>query len=156
MSENRKVKNATPTEEAGIQFKSKFEARTYEELMNNGFEPKYEEICFNLAEPFYPSACCYDRHYDRTLRKKTFGLNLAKVLAITYTPDFTFAYKDRLIVIECKGKENDVFPLKKKLFRKWIESYHLLTGVEILYFEIHSLKELKESMDIIRALPSQE
>ena len=81
-----------------------------------------------------------------------FGLNRFKIQAITYTPDFTFQYKDRLIVIECKGKENDVYPIKKKLFRRWMDTYTHLTGVSILYFEVHSLGELEESIEIIRSL----
>lgn len=143
-------------EKFGIEFKSKFEARTYEELLNAGFSPEYEHISFNLTESFYPIMKCYDRHYSRTERKKVFGLNIAKIQAITYTPDFTFTVGDYLIVIECKGKENDVFPLKKKLFRRWIDSYYRLTRVEILYFEIHSLGELRETIEIINGLQQQE
>ena len=156
MSENKKVKNATTVVYDDIEFKSKLEVRTYKELLEQGFKPEYEHIAFTLAESFYPKSSCYDRHYDRSVKEKIFGLNTTKVPAITYTPDFTFTHKDKLVVIECKGKENDVFPLKKKLFRKWMDSYYRLTGVVILYFEIHSLKELKECIDIVNALPIQE
>lgn len=152
MSSNKKVKNASPTKADGIEFKSRLEANTYRRLKDEGFSPQYERLYFDLIDAFYPRSACYDKHYDRSLKDKVFGLNTVKVQAITYTPDFTFMYKDRLIVIECKGKPNDVFPLKKKLFRRWMDKYTHLTGVSILYFEIHSLDELEESIEVIRSL----
>ena len=145
MSENKKVKNASKNIVDGIEFKSLLESRTYQKLKDAGFQPDYEHLYFNLLDAFYPYSQCFDRHYDRSLKKKVFGLNRFKIQAITYTPDFTFQYKDRLIVIECKGKENDVYPIKKKLFRRWMDTYTHLTGVSILYFEVHSLGELEES-----------
>ena len=152
MSENKKVKNASKNIVDGIEFKSLLESRTYQKLKDSGFSPEYEHLYFNLMDSFYPYSQCFDRHYDRSLKKKVFGLNRFKIQAITYTPDFTFTYNDRLIVIECKGKENDVYPIKKKLFRRWMDKYTHLTGVSILYFEVHSLGELEESIEIIRSL----
>lgn len=152
MSENKKVKNATKTIVDGRIFKSLLEARVYKRLLEYGYTPDYEHICFNLIEAFYPKSKCYDKHYDRKLKAKRFGVNIAKVPAITYTPDFTFSVNDKLIVIECKGKENDVYPIKKKLFRRWVDTYTNLTGVEILYFEVHNLHELDECVEVIRSI----
>lgn len=155
MPENKKVKNATPTTVDGIEFKSSLEARIYRHLRDAGFEPVYEGISFNLIDAFYPQGFCFDPHYDYGQKKKVFGLNKTKVQAITYTPDFSFNIDDKLIVIECKGKENDVFPIKKKLFRRWIDAYKRLTGVDILYFEIHKQSELEESIAVMQSLSPQ-
>ena len=39
-----------------------------------------------------------------------------KILGIKYTPDFTgFDY-----IIECKGRANESFPLRWKLFKRWL------------------------------------
>lgn len=148
-STNKKVKNATPIERDGIQFQSKLEARIYKTLKEAGYDPQYENITFNIAEGYYPTLKCYDVHYDRKLKETVFGLNTIKVQAITYTPDFTLTKGDTLIIIEAKGRENDVFPLKKKLFRKWMEEYHTLTGKEIVYFEIFNKKQTLEALSII-------
>jgi hypothetical protein len=39
-----------------------------------------------------------------------------KILPITYKPDFV----GRDFVIECKGRANESFPLRWKLFKAWI------------------------------------
>jgi hypothetical protein len=139
------VRNATPIEVDGIAFHSKLEARIYKTLYDAGYCPQYENMTFNIAEGFYPTLPCIDVHYDYKLKRKVFGFNKIKVQAITYTPDFTFYKGDYLIIIEAKGRENDVFPLKKKLFRSWMESYHRLTGKNIAYFEIFNKKQAKNS-----------
>jgi hypothetical protein len=43
--------------------------------------------------------------------------------------------------------ENDVFYIKKKLFRKYLESW----GRSVLYFELHSKKQLLQAIDIIKS-----
>jgi len=39
-----------------------------------------------------------------------------KILPITYKPDFV----GRDFIIECKGRANEAFPLRWKLFKEWI------------------------------------
>ena len=68
-----------------------------------------------------------------------------RLLDITYTPDFTFLYKGLFVIIEAKGIENDTYPLKKKLFRKWMEE-NLPEGI---FFEIRTIKQLKQAIKII-------
>ena len=47
-----RVKNATPLEVNGIQFKSKLEAYCYEQLTKAGIPFKYEIERFTLVDPF--------------------------------------------------------------------------------------------------------
>lgn len=72
---------------------------------------------------------------------------MSKVRDITYTPDFTIFHNNTLFIIEAKGKENDTYPIKKKLFRKVLES----TKIPCIYFEVHTKKELLEVIDIIKS-----
>lgn len=140
MSENKKIKNATPTSYNGIQFKSKLEVNCYKTLLQHGFKPLYEERTFVIWQGFKPTVPFYNR------RKKTKSLELdsGKLRDITYTPDLTFTANGKLVIIECKGLEDPVFPVKKKLFRGYLEDHP-----DTLYFEIRSTRELLKAIDII-------
>lgn len=92
------------------------EARVYSILKENGFDIDYEKRTFDLLSGFYPTVECYDRHYDRKQKSEMFGLSQDKVMAITYTPDFSIEINGALVLLEVKGKENDTYPLKKRCF----------------------------------------
>lgn len=148
---NKKIKNATPVDG----FKSKLEYRFYSLLKEAGYQPKYEEDVFILQAGFYPTVPSYDVTYNYKKKVKEFGLSNSKVRPITYTPDFTFYIGDILVVIEVKGRENDVFPLKKKLFRKWMETYYKATGKKVIYFEVFTKKQMLDAIDIIKEYEKQ-
>ena len=74
-------------------------------------------------------------------------MDMPKGTDITYTPEFTILYNDTLFIIEAKGIENDTFPLKKKLFRRLLESMEM----PCVYFEVHTKKELLEVIKIIKS-----
>lgn len=140
MIENRKIKNARETTFNGITFKSKLEESFYKTLLQAGFSVNYESLKFTIIDGFTPTVPFYNRSKSRVFRK-----DMAKVRAITYTPDFTFTYNGILFIIEAKGIENDVFPLKRKLFRRFLESMEM----SCMYFEVHTKKELLQVIDII-------
>lgn len=152
---NKKVRNATPNEHNGLKFKSKLEYRFYNLLKDAGYDPGYEKDTFILQPGFYPTLPSYDVNYNYKTKQRIFGLSRFKVRPITYTPDFTFYIGEILIVIEVKGRENDVFPLKKKLFRKWMEEYYRSSGVKIIYFEVFTKKQMLETIDIIKEYEKQ-
>ena len=81
------------------------------------------------------------------MKNNTVKNNNKKIIDITYTPDFCFDYNDIFVIMEAKGMENDVFYIKKKLFRKYLESW----GRPVLYFELHSKKQLLQAIDIIKS-----
>ncbi|HKL75079.1 MAG TPA: DUF1064 domain-containing protein [Halanaerobiales bacterium] len=95
-SKNKKVKNATPLFYDGIKFKSKLEVYCYNKLKENNIEAPYEENTFVIIDAFV--------YNDEKVRK------------MTYKPDFVG--KD--FVIECKGKANDAFPLRWKIFKRYL------------------------------------
>ena len=137
---NKKIKNATKTTELGIAFRSEVEARIYKALVAEGFNPLYEKVTFTLSEKIRPTVPFFNRI------KGLLGLDMKPVQAITYTPDFTFEYNGILIVIEVKGFENDVFPIKRNLFRKHLETLNQPS----MFFEVRTKKELLEALRIIR------
>lgn len=136
---NKKIRNATLKEYAGIKFKSQLEVLIYKTLTELGYNPKYEERTFEFVHRYRPTVPFYNRV------KKEFTLDMKPLQPITYTPDFTFEYNGVLIIIEAKGFENDVFPVKRNLFRRHLESL----GVPAIFFEIRTKKELLRAIDII-------
>lgn len=140
--ENKKIKGATQEVCDNIKFKSKIEVSVYKHLLQAGFNPVYEGMTFTLWEGFKPTVPYY------TMSGKHNKLNNTKLRDITYTPDFTFMYENKLIIIEVKGFTNDVFPYKFKMFRKILEEKPYANNT--LVFEIFSIKQLKECIKIIK------
>lgn len=138
--ENKKIKNATTKELDGIKFKSQLEVTIYKTLVSNAITPEYEKRTFEFVPRLRPTVPFFNRV------KKVFGLEMKPLHPITYTPDFTFEYDGMLIVIEAKGFENDVYPVKKNLFRRYLEDLPQYS----MYFEIRTKKELLEALRIIK------
>lgn len=141
---NKKIKNATPLEFDNITFKSKLEVMIYKTLKEAGFSVMYEPVKYVIWEGFKPTVPFYNRDKVTKLLKE----DNKKLINISYTPDFIFQYKDHTIIIEGKGMENDIYPLKKKLFRAYLEQ-HIPNS---LYFEIFSKKQLLQAIEIIKGL----
>ena len=137
--ENRKIRNASKHTYNNITFKSALEVTVYKTLLQEGFNPEYEPETFIVWEGFKPTTPYYTRNRGKL------KLNSTVVRDITYTPDFIVKYGNKTIVIEVKGFANDVFPIKRKMFRKYIEGKS-----DFMYFEIYSKRELLEAITIIR------
>ena len=138
--ENKKIRNATSRVFDGEHFKSQLEVTIYRTLKENGITALYEETTFEFVPRLRPTVPFFNRV------KKVFGLDMKPVQPITYTPDFTFTYGDILVIIEAKGYENDVYPVKKNLFRRHLEGL----SQPVMYFEIRTKKELLEALRIIK------
>lgn len=144
LSENKKIMNASPLEYDGISFKSKLEKMAYQTLKEQGFPVMYEPKKFIIWKGFRPNVPFYNKDNNTRMLKK----DSKKVIDISYTPDLMFEYNNHLIIIEMKGFENNTYPLKKKIFRKWLEAYN----PNSIYFEIFTKKQLLQAIDIIKAL----
>ena len=142
--ENRKIMNASPLEYDGISFKSKLEKMAYQTLKEQGFPVEYEPRKFIIWEGFRPNVPFYNKDTDTRMLK----LDSKKVIDISYTPDLMFEYNKHLIIIEMKGFENNTYPLKKKIFRKWLETHR----PDSIYFEIFTKKQLLQAIEIIKSL----
>lgn len=143
MSSNKKVKNATPLEYNNIKFKSLLEVLVYKTLLSAGFKPKYEEKKFTLFEGFKPKIPFYTKNSKGEFKKDS-----TKIRDITYTPDFTFSYKGYFIIVEAKGKANDTYPIKRKLFRREVEKHY----TNVIFFEVYSKKNVLDAIEIIKKL----
>ena len=73
--------------------------------------------------------------------------NNKKLINITYTPDIYFEYRGYKVIIEMKGFTNDVYPIKVKLFRKYIEQ--LQDSNNYLLFELYTKQQLLTAIQII-------
>ena len=155
MKGNKKIRNATVCKTGNITFKSQLEKTVYNCLLQEGFNPQYEPKTFTLIDPFESTTPFYDKETDTQFKKRreagdTTPKMLVKkgnaVQGIRYTPDFYFRYGELDVYIEAKGMENDVFYIKKKLFRRWLD---MQPGYSI-YFEIYTKKQLLQAIQIIK------
>ena len=142
--ENKKIKNATLGTFDGIKFKSKSEMEAYKILKEEGLNPKYEQFKIVLQDAFKPNVP-YFREIDRVVR-----LDDAKIRSITYTPDITVEYNNTLYIFEIKGFPNDVYPIKKKLFRQWLEMYGVNSSKACMFFEVKSKMGVRDAIKIIK------
>ena len=138
---NRRVVNATPFTYNGINFRSKTEVMVYKTLIENGFSPRYEEETFYYWEGLRPTVPFYDLGRDRHLH-----LNMKKLVCSKYTPDFTFWSGGFKIIIEVKGYANDIYPLKKKFFRAYLETL----DYPVIFAEIYTKRQLLEFIEKIK------
>jgi hypothetical protein len=96
----------------GIKFDSTLESYMYTLLRDNNIENTYEGEKFTLIDGFKFDVSSF----ERTANKPMIDRGNNKIRAITYTPDFVS--KD--FIIEVKGRANESFPMRWKLFKRWI------------------------------------
>ena len=148
-SENAKVINATPCSYNGIDFKSKLEMNIYKAIESEGYTPLYEPITFTIWNGFKPRIPFYKK--NKSSRKM--ALENTKIRDITYTPDIIFYAGTRMILVEVKPDyENDVFPYKKKLFRRFLETQFEGISEEHMpiYVQVGTIKHLKDFIKILK------
>ena len=115
MGKKRKRRSRGPVrsrtiEYDGITFKSGLERYCYMRLKEEGFFEGYENERFTLMEGFNLPNSITQRQANS---KGDFIERGGKAIrGITYTPDF--CGKD--FIIECKGRPNESFPLRWKMF----------------------------------------
>lgn len=99
----------------GINFASGLERYMYMALKKAKIKAEYEGETFVLQEGFDFTSIAYERQANGKGEFRDRGRK--KILPIKYTPDFVG--KD--FIIECKGRANESFPLRYKMFKKWIQ-----------------------------------
>lgn len=146
---NKKIKNTNKKVFNGIKFKSQLEVMVYKTLLQEGFNVQYEAQPYILWKGFKPTL----PFFDQNKKTKLLELKNTKIIDIKYTPDFSFIYNNKLVFIEAKGKENDVFYIKKKLFRSYLENKYFNKELKQfpMYFEIYTKKQLLQAIEIIKS-----
>ena len=98
----------------GIQFASGLEKYMYIALKKAKIKAKYEGQTYVLQEGFMLENKSYERQSNG--KGEMVNRGSKKILPIKYTPDFI---ADSFI-IECKGRANESFPLRWKMFKKYV------------------------------------
>ena len=99
----------------GITFASGLERYMYQVLKKNKIRAIYEGATFVLQESFM-----FDNEsFERQSNGKGDMVNRGqkKILNIKYTPDFV----SDSFIIECKGRANESFPMRWKMFKKYVK-----------------------------------
>jgi len=98
----------------GIQFASGLEKYMYIALKKNKIKAKYEGETFVLLSGFHFDNEVYERQSNGKGEYKNRGCK--RILPIKYTPDFI----GDDFIIETKGRANESFPMRWKLFKRLI------------------------------------
>jgi len=100
----------------GVTFASGLEKYMYRALKKAKIKFEYEPRTYQLLESFEFSSCAIERQANSKGDFKDRGNK--KVLGIKYTPDFEgFGW-----TCETKGRANDSFPIRYKLFKHWVQN----------------------------------
>ena len=123
----------------GITFQSGLEKYIYSALKKAGIDAKYEGATYELIPSFNYDKSSYERQANGKGEYKNRGNK--KILNIKYTPDFV---GDNFI-IECKGRANESFPIRWKLFKKYVSER--LRGVTL--YKPQNQKQCDETVNLI-------
>ena len=145
---NKKVKNASECTYNGIKFRSKLELYCYKYFLDNKVELQYEARTYVIFPKFETNVHLYLPVKQRNSTKTELCLKNNKILPITYTPDFVLQVDNKLFFIETKGRPNDVYPIKRKLFLHHLSKLNK----ECWFFEPHNQKQVHDTYNLIKTI----
>jgi hypothetical protein len=99
----------------GITFASGLERYMYQVLKKAKVKAKYEGETYVVQEGFNFDNESYERQSNG--KGELVNRGCKKVLPIKYTPDFV----SDSFIIECKGRANESFPMRWKMFKKYVK-----------------------------------
>ena len=99
----------------GIQFASGLERYMYLALKEARIKSVYEGQTYVLQDGFEFTNDCYEKQSNGKGEYKNRGNK--KILNVKYTPDFVAD----TFIIECKGRANESFPMRWKMFKKYVK-----------------------------------
>ena len=102
----------------GVTFASGLEKYMYQALKKAKIKADYEGRTYTLIEGFDFESSSYERQSNG--KGQFVDRGNKKILPIKYTPDFI----GDGFIIECKGRANESFPIRWKLFKKVVSSEH--------------------------------
>ena len=123
----------------GIKFASGLEVYMYKALKKAKIKAKYEGKTFEIVSGFDFTHPCYERTANGKGEFKQRGGK--KILPIKYTPDFI----GDDFIIECKGRANESFPLRWKLFKKHLKDNNINTTL----YKPQNQKECDKTVELI-------
>ena len=123
----------------GIKFASGLEKYMYQALKNAKIKAEYEGKTYIVQEGFEFKNKSYERQSNG--KGELVNRGSKKVLPIKYTPDFVSSS----FIIECKGRANESFPLRWKMFKKYANK-HLK---RVTLYKPQNQKECDEVIELI-------
>jgi len=99
----------------GITFASGLEKYMYQALKKAKIKSEYEGQTYELQEGFMFDVDSYERQGNG--KGDMVNRGRKKILNIKYTPDFV----SNSFIIECKGRANESFPIRWKMFKKYVK-----------------------------------
>ena len=98
----------------GITFASGLERYMYQALKKAKIKALYEGATFELQKGFMFNIDSFERQSNG--KGDMVNRGQKKILNIKYTPDFV----SDSFIIECKGRANESFPIRWKMFKKYV------------------------------------
>ena len=123
----------------GIKFASGLERYMYQALKKAKIKATYEGRTFEIVSGFEFDTTCVARSANGKGEYKNRGNK--KILPIKYTPDFIGCN----FIIECKGRANESFPLRWKLFKRYVVKNY----PDTILFKPQNQKECDETTRLI-------
>ena len=123
----------------GITFASGLEKYMYKALKEAGIYTEYEKHTYELLPSFNFNNECIERQSNG--KGDFINRGNKKVLNLKYTPDFV----GHEFIIETKGRANDSFPLRWKMFKHYMS----LIGDKRTLYKPQSQKDCDETVRLI-------
>ena len=123
----------------GIKFASGLEKYMYQALKRAKIQAIYEGATFVLQEDFIFNVDSYERQANGKGQMVNRGQK--KIQNIKYTPDFV----SDSFIIECKGRANESFPIRWKMFKKYVKE-HLK---HVILYKPQNQKECDQVIELI-------
>ena len=130
----------------GLTFASGLEAYMYKALKAANIKASYEGWTFDLIREFDFNIDVYERCANGKGDYKNRGHKTIR--KISYTPDFI----GQGFIIECKGRPNESFPIRWKLFKKFaVKTW----GSTVTIYKPQNQKECDETVNLILSKTQQ-
>jgi hypothetical protein len=123
----------------GITFASGLEKYMYIALKKAKIHAVYEGATFVLQEDFNFKIDSYERQANG--KGEMVNRGQKKIQNIKYTPDFVSSS----FIIECKGRANESFPIRWKMFKKYVN--HKMKHVTL--YKPQNQKECDKVIELI-------
>ena len=127
----------------GITFASGLEKYMYQALKKAKIKAKYEGQTYIVQEGFEFKNKSYERQSNG--KGDLVNRGCKKILPIKYTPDFV----SDSFIIECKGRANESFPLRWKMFKKYVND-------NLKYVTLYKPQNQKECDEVIKLILTNE
>jgi hypothetical protein len=124
----------------GIKFASGLERYMYQALKKAKIKAEYEGQTYVLQEAFNFKIDSFERQANG--KGDMVNRGQKKILNIKYTPDFV----SDSFIIECKGRANESFPIRWKMFKKYVN--HNMKHVTL--YKPQNQKECDKVIELIK------